>query len=176
VHEPLRIEFVSRGDCVAGRLWGAGGATLRPLVLVVPALGSSQRAPEVEALCRALAGHGLVAVTLDLPLHGERASAKLSARLLACASRPERSGADARLWAAFLEQTACDLAAAADAAGTRQGVAPRALACVSFEPGAEPAARWAARDPRVESVVRLPREAPAGELVRLVCEGLGGAA
>ena len=160
---------------MAGRLWGARGETLRPLVLVVPALGSSQSAPEVEALCRALAGRGLAAVTLDLPLHGERASAKLSARLLACASRPEKSGADARLWAAFVEQTACDLAAAADAAAARHGVAAGTLACVAFEPGAEPATRWAARDPRVQSVVRPPRETPAGEIVRLVRERLGGA-
>jgi hypothetical protein len=175
VHEPLRFEFVSRGDPVAGRLWIGPSEGPRPLVLVTPGLGSSQRTPEVEALCRALVQYGLAAASIDLPLSGERASRKLSARLLDCAPRRERSAADERLWAAFVRQTACDLAAAAEMLASRGDLAAGCLGCVAFEPGAEAAAQWAARDPRVRSVQRIAAGAAADEIARRLRERLGGA-
>jgi hypothetical protein len=172
VREPLHFEFVSRGDPVAGRLWSGPSGSRRPLVLVAPGLGSSQRAPEVEALCAALVHAGLAAAAIDLPLAGERASRKLSARLLDCALRRERSAADERLWAEFVRQTSSDLAAAAEALAGHRDLAADALGLVAFEPGGEAAAGWAARDPRVRSVQRLAADAPAAEIARGLRERL----
>jgi dienelactone hydrolase len=172
VREPLRFEFVSRGDPVAGRLWIGPSESACPLVLVAPGLGSSQRAPEVEALCRALVHAGLAAAVIDLPLAGERASRKLSARLLDGALRRERSAADERLWAEFVRQTAADLAAAAEALAGRPDLETGALGLVAFEPGAGAAAGFAASDPRVRSVQRVAAGVPAAEIARALREGL----
>jgi predicted alpha/beta-hydrolase family hydrolase len=172
VHEPSRFEFVSRGDPVAGRLWSGPSGSARPLVLVAPALGSSQHAPEVEALCRALAEAGLAAAAFDLPLSGARESRKLSARLLGAARQRERDAADERLWAEFVRQTAADLAAAAAVLAARGGAAAGGLGLVAFEPGAEAAARWAAGEPRVRSVQCVAADAPAAEVARRLREGL----
>jgi dienelactone hydrolase len=176
VREPLGFEFVSRGDPVAGRLWIGPSEGTRPLVLVAPGLGSSKRAPEVEALCGALARAGLAAAAIDLPLQGERASRKLSARLLDCAQARGRSPTDGRLWAEFVRQTASDLAAAVAALASRADLATERLACVAFEPGAEAAEAWAARDPRVERVERVAAGAAADPLARRLRAQLGGAA
>lgn len=173
MRDPLRFEFTSRGDPVAGRLWSAASTRALPLVLVAPALGASQRAPEIEALCAALARGGLAAATIDLPLQGERASRKLSARLLACATRP-RDAADERLWEEFVRQAALDLASAADALASRGELAAARLGCVAFEPGAEAAARFAERDPRVLSFRRVEPGTPAAEIVRALQERLVG--
>ena len=169
--EPLRFALISRGDPVGGRLWlGAGLA--RPLVLVTPPLGSATDAPAVAALCAALAAAGLAAAALDLPLQGERASRKLSARLAASASH-ERSTADQRLWDAFLRQAALDLAAAVRELGTRREVDARRLGCVAFEPGAEAALAWAEREPRARAVRRVAGNVATAELVAFVRERLG---
>jgi len=172
VREPFRFEFVSRGDPVAGRLWTGPSESARPLVLVAPGLGSSQHAPEVEALCRALVHAGLAAAVIDLPLVGERASRKLSARLLDAALRRERSAPDERLWAEFVRQAAADLAAAADALAGHPELAAGALGLVAFEPGSEAAAGLAARDPRVRCVQRVAADAPAAEIAHGLREGL----
>jgi dienelactone hydrolase len=171
VRAPSRFEFVSRGDPVAGRLWSGPSEGARPLVLVTPALGSSQRTPEIEALCRALAEAGLAAAAFDLPLSGTRESRKLSARLLGAVRGGARSAADARLWAEFVRQTGADLAAAAAALAARGDLAP-ALGLVAFEPGAEAAAGWAAAEPRVRSVQRVAAGAAGPHVVRRLRESL----
>jgi hypothetical protein len=176
VQGPFRFEFVSRGDLVAGRLWIGPCEGPRPLVLVAPPLGSSQRAPEVESLCRALVQSGLAAASIDLPLSGERASPKLSARLLDCVPRQERSAADERLWAAFVRQTAFDLAGAARALAPRGDLSAGCLGCAAFEPGAEAALGWASRDLRVRGVQRVVPGAAAEEIARRLHEQLAGAA
>jgi hypothetical protein len=169
---PHRFTLFSRGDRIGGRLWlGAGLA--RPLVLVTPPLGSATDAPAVAALGAALAAAGLAAAALDLPLQGERASRKLSARLAASAGSA-RSVADQRLWDAFLRQAALDLAAAARELGTRREVDARRLGCVAFEPGAEAALAWAEREPHVCAVRRVTGDVVTTELVAFVRERLGG--
>jgi hypothetical protein len=175
VGEPLRFAFTSRGDPVAGRLWPGRAAGARPLVLVTPALGASQHAAEIETLCEALAEVGLPAATLDLPLQGERASRKLSQRLLAAATAPRRSAADERLWAEFVRQASSDLAAAVAVLGARRELAAERLACVAFEPGAAAAEAWAARDPRVRVLHRLAAPGAAREVACLVRDRLAGA-
>ena len=166
---PLAFEFTSRGDLVRTRLFGAGSR--RPLVLVAAPLGSEPGALPLEALCRALVREGLAAATLDLPLQGERASRKLTDRLLAAAGAANRTPAEARLWAGFVRQAALDLAAAADALAVR-GALGDPLACLAFEPGAEAAAEWAARDPRVACLCRAAPGSDPAELARTVRERL----
>jgi dienelactone hydrolase len=171
VQGPLRFALFSRGDPVGGRLW-LGPGLARPLVLVTPPLGSATDAPPVAALSAALAAAGLAAAALDLPLQGERASRKLSARLQASAGGT-RSAADQRLWDAFLRQAALDLAAATRELAARREVDARQLGCVAFEPGAEAALAWAAREPRVRAVRRVAGDVATAELVAFVRERLG---
>ncbi len=104
MREALRFAFTSRGDAVWGRLWSATAVAPTPLVLVAPRVGASMHAPAVVALCAALAEAGFAAAAVDLPLQGERASRKLSARFAACAARPERAGAGLLLWQELLRQ------------------------------------------------------------------------
>jgi len=133
-------------------------------------------APAVVALCAALAEAGFAAAAVDLPLQGERASRKLSARLAACVARPERAGVDLLLWQEFLRQAEHDLAAAADALATRRELDLTRVACLGFEPGAEAAAALATRDTRVRAFRRVEEgEAPA-PILRFLRERPCGAA
>jgi dienelactone hydrolase len=171
-----RFEVVSRGDHVPGRLWRAEGAGARPLVLVVPALGAGKDASEVVALCRTLAADGWVAAAIDLPLQGERASTKLSARLAACAERDARAGLDRLLWEEFLRQSALDLAAARDALARRDEIEAERIACVAYAAGAAAAEAWAASDPRVPPCLRAERSADPAQLSAQLRRALAGAA
>ncbi len=150
-----RFELVSRGDLVHGLLWHDSGSGRRPLVLVAPAVGSAKDAPEVEALCQALVAAGLVAAAIDLPLQGERASAKLSARLARCASGLASAAVDPLLWREYLRQVACDLDATRAALTRRDIIAPGAVGCAAFEPGAAAALDWAANAPDLRAVQPL---------------------
>lgn len=163
-----RFEVVSRGDHVPGRLWLGPGSRPRPLVLVAPALGAGKQASEVSALCRALAADGLAAAAIDLPLQGERASTKLSARLAACAASEVRAGMDELLWDEFLRQAVLDLGVARAALARRPEIEAARVGCVAFEPGAAAAEAWAASDPTVRSYLRAERAAePAALVARL---------
>ncbi len=163
-----RFELVSRGDLVPGRLWLGASSRPRPLVLVAPPLGAGKDASDVAALCREIAAAGMAAAAIDLPLHGERASTKLSARLAACAAHEARAGMDRVLWDEFLRQAALDLGAAREALARRREVEPMRSACVAFEPGAAAAAGWAASDAAVALCLRVERGAePAALVARL---------
>jgi pimeloyl-ACP methyl ester carboxylesterase len=155
-----RFEVASRGDFVPGRLWHAA-AGRPPLVLIVPALGASKDAGEVEALAAAAAAAGFTAAAIDLPLQGERASPKLSARLAAS------DAAAPALWDEFLRQAALDLAAARAALLRRHALDPERVACVAFASGAAAAEGWAAREPRVRLVRADGKAAPAELVARL---------
>ena len=160
-----RFEVASRGDFVPARWWRSAVASGPcALVLIVPALGAGKDASEVEALAHAIASEGWAAAAIDLPLQGERASAKLSARLAACAARPPADGAERLLWDEFLRQTALDLGATLDALGRRQPLDAERVACVAYAP-AEAAEAWAAREPRVRILLRVERDTAPADLV-----------
>jgi dienelactone hydrolase len=174
--ESERFEVASRGDLVPARLWrGAAAVGRRPLVLIVPPLGAGKDAGEVEALARAIAGEGWAAAAIDLPLQGERASAKLSARLAACAARPPGAGADRLLWEEFLRQAVHDLAATLAALARRGARADAGLACVAFAPATAAAEAWAACEPRVRTLLRAEPGAPARDLVGALHRALAAA-
>lgn len=168
---PEAFTVSSRGDFVPGLLWLAPAAAPRPLVLIAPPLGRGRRAPEVEQVAHVLWRDGLAAASLDLPLQGDRASAKLSARLLDCAAGSPRS-VDALLWEEFLHQSALDLAAFCDALRGRPGLRAERVGCVAMEPGAAAAVAWAARDVRVRACVPLSHGADPARIARELREQL----
>jgi len=144
---------------VTGLLFRSSLRGPRPLVLITPALGSDKRAPAIASLCHALCHEGLSAAALDLPLQGERASAKLSDRLMRCATRREWGESDRLLWDEFLRQSALDLGAIRDALAHRPEIRAERIGCVAFEPGAAAAIAWAVRDAHVRAC--LPATADA---------------
>lgn len=153
-----RFEVSSRGDLVPGLLW-CGGAR-RALVVIAPAPGLGKAAPSVAALGSALAGRGLAAAALDLPLQGERASAKLSARIARCAEHGPASPTDHLLWEEFVRQAAHDLTAALDALRRRGELARLPVACAAHPRASAAAEAWARDDERVRAVLEVD---PAGE-------------
>jgi dienelactone hydrolase len=169
-----RFELVSRGDHVPGRVWWEGGTQPRAIVWIVPALGSGKDAREVDALARALVAEGFAAAAIDLPLQGERASAKLSARLAASAGADPRGDSDRVLWEGFLTQAVLDLAAAHRALGRSRALDPEALACVAFASGAAAAAAWAAAEPRLRVLLRAEGSSRAAVLLAELRGALAG--
>lgn len=80
----IRFEYTSRGDRVCGRLLLPQDAKgRRPLALVGHGAGGSKEAPYIDAAVGPWVRGGAAVASIDFPLHGERASAKLSDRLLA---------------------------------------------------------------------------------------------
>jgi hypothetical protein len=163
-----RFEVVSRGDLVPGLLWRNPARGRCPLVLIAPAVGSAKEAPEVEALCRALLAAQVSAAAIDLPLQGERASAKLSVRLAHCASGRPLGPADQLLWHEYLRQVALDLDATRAALARGDGVRPEAVGCVAFEPGGAAALAWAARAPDLRVCRAATAAADARELAAIL--------
>jgi hypothetical protein len=160
VSEPERFEVISRGDVVPGLLW-RGASASAPLVLIAPPLGSGKDAGEVAALARACLAEGWAAAALDLPLQGERASAKLSARLAA-----EPGGeADRLLREEFVRQAALDLAAVRAALAARTGA--ERFACIACAATRAAAETFAAREPRLPVVAAAAGAAPAALVAKL---------
>lgn len=170
--ESERFEVASRGDLVPVRLWRGAGPGPRGLVLILPALGAGKEAVEVAELAQAIAGEGWSAAALDLPLQGERASAKLSARLAACAAHPPATDPDRLLWEEFLRQATHDLGAALAALVRREALADGRVACIAFAGATAAAEAWAAREPRVRCLLRAVHGASAPELVGAVRRSL----
>lgn len=94
-----RIELISRGDIVNGILarsgpgrepvGQAGSSLLSPLLVVAHDAGGSSSSPELRPIA-SWAAAGIALVAIDLPLHGHRASAKLSERLITSIARQDR--------------------------------------------------------------------------------------
>lgn len=143
-----RFEVVSRGDPVPGRLWLGADAAPAALVLIVPPIGMGKDAREVARLGPAIAAAGWAAASIDLPLHGEHASPKLSERLMRAAPLA-RTGSDRLLWDEFVRQTARDLACVRRALVLRPRLAAAPAAVLAHTSLAEPAEAFAASDPSV---------------------------
>lgn len=112
-----RFEFSSRGDRVPGRLLLPPDAREpAPLVLLQHGALASKEADYIDATAGPWVRGGAAVATIDFPLHGERADAKLSQRLaadLAAAGAP--AGAAPVLWSEFVRQAVLDLRRALDA-------------------------------------------------------------
>lgn len=113
-----RLEFSSRGDRVPARLLlPERGDGPFPLVLLQHGANGSKEAPYMAQVAAPWVRGGAAVLSIDFPLHGERASAKLSGLLreaLGLEGRPSPLGR--RVLDDFVRQAVADLQRALDAA------------------------------------------------------------
>lgn len=148
------FEYASGGDRVPGRLrLPPEGAGPFPLVLAQHGAGGSKDAPYMDSVCAPWARSGAAVASIDFPLHGERANAKLGARLLRAAETPRERATpiDVALWSDFVRQSARDLGRALDALAGRPEVDPARIAYAGFSLGAVLGAPFCAGEPRVRA-------------------------
>jgi len=151
-----RFEYSSRGDRVPGRLlMPEGGARRCPLVLLQHGAGGSKDAPYLDAAAGPWVRGGAAIASIDFPLHGERASAKLTERALGylagggAARTPEAEA----LFVELARQAVFDLQRALDALARVPGVDASRTAYVGFSMGAILGAGFCAVEPRVSAAV-----------------------
>jgi len=148
----LRFEISSRGDRVPGTLWLPEDTGPAPLILLMHATGSSKDAPFVKTCGGTWMALGAAVACFDLPLHGERESAKLTQTFLAAFEDrelldPERE----RLCAEFARQALVDGRRTLDALERLPEIDSERVALVGFSLGAVVGAHWSAEDPRIGS-------------------------
>ncbi len=98
------VEYSSRGDRVAARfLAPESGAGPFPLVIAQHGLGHHRANDTMDSIVLPWARAGAAVATIDFPLHGERASAKLSERVM------NLGQLDEGLWLDLAEQAVVDL-------------------------------------------------------------------
>ena len=142
-----RFEFTSRGDRVPGRLAvPASGGDRFPLILLQHGAGGSKESDYMDSAAPWVRGGAAVA-SIDFPLHGERVSAKLSARLLESFADPG-SAEHAGLWVAFARQAVHDLQRALDALAELPEIDVERVAYASFSLGSLLGGVFCALDPR----------------------------
>jgi uncharacterized protein len=147
------LEFSSRGDRVPARiLLPARREGRRPLVLAQHGAGGHKGAPYMDSACLPWARHGAAVVSIDFPLHGERANAKLTERLLGALSARDATDVDAwSIWIEFVRQAVADLRRALDAAGAHEEVDAQRAAYVGFSLGAMLGAVFCAEEARIRA-------------------------
>ena len=152
----LELEFSSRGDRVAARVMLPDGPGPHPVVILQHGLGASREA-EYLAMGARWVREGVAVATIDLPLHGVRASAKMSERLIASASdlmagRP-LARVDGMLWSEFARQTTHDLRRCHDALEATPETDAKRVVFVGFSLGAMAGTLYCANDPRPRAAV-----------------------
>jgi dienelactone hydrolase len=148
----FRFEYSSRGDRVPGLLLlPAEGAGPFPLVLLQHGAGGSKEADSLDAARLPWVRRGLAVASIDFPLHGERASAKLTELLLAALAQPPAArDADSRaLWDDFARQSVHDLARALDALAPHPELDAGRVAYAGFGMGAILGALFCPYEPRL---------------------------
>ena len=165
----LRFEYSSRGDRVPGiLLLPAERRGPLPLVLLQHGAGGSKESDYLDAARLPWVRGGAAVASIDLPLHGERANAKLGALLLgsiAARSAGERDGAGGLL-RDFVRQALCDLGRALDALETRPEIDADRIAYAGFSLGAIVGALYCPTDarPRAAALALAGGSLGAGEL------------
>lgn len=168
-----RLELVSRGDIVNGVLARTMTDSARPgadrsaLLLLAHDLGGSSNSPELGPVATWI-DDGLAVVAIDLPLHGHRASPKLSERLMASIATHERSGAldrnSAVLVEEFWRQATIDLARTLDAVLALGGVDRKRVGFLGLGLGAGLGSALLAHDDRLcAAVLARPAHARSAE-------------
>jgi cephalosporin-C deacetylase-like acetyl esterase len=142
-----RLEFNSGGDRVPARLvLPARGDGPHPLVLLQHGAGGSKSADYMDYAAGPWARAGAAVLSIDFPLHGERASAKLGERVLA--SLGSREPAGEALWTDFVRRAVADLGRALDAAAEIPELDAERVAYAAFSLGSILGATFLGHDPR----------------------------
>lgn len=147
-----RFEYSSRGDRVPGLLLlPATGAGPFPLVLLQHGAGGSKHSDYLDAARLPWVQRGVAVASIDFPLHGERASAKLSEQLLGVAAASVRSAHPdtLALWSEFSRQSVSDLGRALDALATVPELDAGRVAYAGFSLGAILGALYCPTDARL---------------------------
>lgn len=149
----LRFELSSRGDRVPGRLLLPASPPPHPLVVLQHGAGGSVDSEYMQA-CAPWVGGGAAVASIDFPLHGERASTKLTERFLMGLGSAERhpgSGvprADAILQVEFARQAVADLRRTVSALADHPDIDGERVAYAGFSLGGIVGALFCAADPR----------------------------
>lgn len=143
------FELSSRGDRVQGRLLlPARGSGPFPVVMLQHGLGGSCRAEYLDATGGPWAQRGVAVASIDFPLHGARADAKLSERLLLAIRGREHRGSTGELVRELFRQAVADLRRTADALEEMPEIDAGRLAYAGFSMGSVIGAVFCAHDPR----------------------------
>lgn len=147
-----RFEFASRGDRVPGRLLLPDrGEGPFPLILLQHGLGECKESPRLDAASDWVR-EGAAVASIDLPLHGERASAKLSQRLLDSVeqglSGSQLDSPSTLLWVEFARQAVIDSRRALDALAVFPDLDESQAVYAGFDLGAGLGAIFCAVDSR----------------------------
>ncbi len=145
-----RVEFNGvRGDRVPGYLYvPQDGRHTHPTVMVQYGSGASKDTPYIVRLARRFADHGFEALTIDIPLRGER-TPKSTGRWSALATQFNRFDRET------FAQTCGDYSRAVDYLQTRPEVDVGRLAYVGISWGAITGITFAAYEPRIRAFVSL---------------------
>ena len=150
------FELSSRGDRVPGRLLlppESVGPGPHPLVLLQHGAGGSKEAPYIEATGGRWPERGVAVASIDFPLHGERADAKVSAQL----ARGWAGGDDnhprlLELMQDVQQQSVIDLGRTLDALSTLPEIDETRIGYAGFSMGAMLGSVFCAVDPRPRAV------------------------
>ncbi len=146
----LASEYTSRGDRVPGRLLlPPTGDGPFPLVLLQHGNQGSKDAPYMLAVAAPWVRNGVAVASIDFPLHGERANAKLMKLLgeaLGGEGKPTPAGE--AVLREFVRQAVIDLQRALDAAEELPRVDARRVAYAGLSLGSIVGATFCAIDPR----------------------------
>jgi len=147
------FEFSSRGDRVSGRLLlPPDGNGPFPLVLLQHGVGGSKDAPYLDATAGPWGRGGAAVASIDFPLHGERASAKLSELLLrGLASHSGGNQGTAILVREFFHQAVVDLQRALDALEQLPEIDGKRTTYAGFSLGTIVGAAFCGLDPRPQA-------------------------
>jgi len=145
-----RFEFTSRGDRVPGRLLlPRDGDEPFPLILLQHGARASKDAPYLDAAAGPWARGGAAVASIDFPLHGQRASTKLTELVLRGLRTPSKPGEDAGILVReFVHQAVADLRRALDALQPLPGIDGERVAYAGFSLGSFVGATFCAVDPR----------------------------
>jgi dienelactone hydrolase len=144
-----RFEYTSRGDRVSGRLLLPAAADgPRPLALVGHGAGGSKDAPYLDAAVGPWVRGGAAVASIDFPLHGERASAKLSQRVLGGLAT---GGGGDPLLLDFAAQAVSDLRRALDALALHPEIDVARTVYAGFSLGTILGALFCVAEPRVRA-------------------------
>jgi dienelactone hydrolase len=146
----VRFEFTSRGDRVPGRLLlPPDGDGPFPLVLLQHGAPASKDAPSLEAAAGSWARGGAAVASIDFPLHGQRASTKLTELLLGGLRTPSKPGEDAEILVReFVHQAVVDLRRALDALQSLPEIDSERVAYAGISLGSFVGATFCGLDPR----------------------------